>query len=337
MSPTSVDGLIRMMDTDDFIGPVNLGNPDEFTILELAEKVLRADGQPLHGSSTSPSPRTTPSAAARTSPWPKPSSAGSPRSTSTKGWSKPSPISGKSSGAAHEALRRHPRLQRKEYDPRALATGSGGRPSAWRKRSSSWTTFPTDGTRGTSGRPRPARDQGLFHAKNMGKGSALRTGFSEATGDIVLVQDADLEYDPGRIPALLAPILDGRADVVYGSRFLGGPHRVLFFWHSVGNRFLTAFSNIVTNLNLTDMETCYKVFRRDVLRKLRPQVTPFRIRARGHGQGRQAQVPDLRSPHLLRRPGLCRRQEDRLGRTAWRPFGISYGSSSFLDFPALPL
>jgi len=128
--------------------------------------------------------------------------------------------------------------------------------------------FSTDGTRevlGGLGRP---DIKVLFHAKNMGKGSALRTGFSEATGDIVLIQDADLEYDPADYPGLLAPILDGRADVVYGSRFLGGPHRVLFFWHSVGNRFLTALSNVVTNLNLTDMETCYKVFRGDVLRKL---------------------------------------------------------------------
>jgi glycosyltransferase involved in cell wall biosynthesis len=128
--------------------------------------------------------------------------------------------------------------------------------------------FSTDGTRevlGGIGRP---DIKVLFHAKNMGKGSALTTGFSQATGDIVLVQDADLEYDPAEYPGLLAPILDGRADVVYGSRFLGGPHRVLFFWHSVGNRFLTSLSNVVTNLNLTDMETCYKVFRGDVLRKL---------------------------------------------------------------------
>jgi len=108
----------------------------------------------------------------------------------------------------------------------------------------------------------------LFQPKNMGKGAALKAGFAAATGDIILVQDADLEYDPAEYPALLAPILDGRADVVYGSRFLSGPHRVLLFWHSIGNKILTAFANMVANLNLTDMETCYKVFRGDVLRKL---------------------------------------------------------------------
>ena len=108
----------------------------------------------------------------------------------------------------------------------------------------------------------------LFHEKNRGKGAALRTGFKEVTGDIVVIQDADMEYDPGEYPRLLEPILDGRADVVYGSRFLGGPHRVLFFWHYAGNRILTLFSNMLTNLNLTDMETCYKVFRADVIRGL---------------------------------------------------------------------
>ena len=105
----------------------------------------------------------------------------------------------------------------------------------------------------------------FYHDRNKGKGAALRTGFSSVSGDIVIIQDGDLEYDPQEYNKLLGPILDGRADVVYGSRFLGGPHRVLFFWHYVGNKFLTLLSNTLTNLNLTDMETCYKAFKKSVI------------------------------------------------------------------------
>ena len=115
----------------------------------------------------------------------------------------------------------------------------------------------------------PLVHQILFHKVNQGKGAALRTGIQAATGDIVLIQDADLEYDPQEYPNLVEPILRNKADVVYGSRFMGSqPHRVLYFWHSVGNMVLTILSNMFTNLNLTDMETCYKVFRREIIQSI---------------------------------------------------------------------
>lgn len=112
---------------------------------------------------------------------------------------------------------------------------------------------------------------------NQGKGAAIRTAMAMSTGDIVLVQDADLEYDPGDWPVLLEPILDGRADASFGSRFLGGPHRVLYYWHSVGNTLLTTYSNMMTNLNLTDMETCYKAMRGELARSLVPSLTSNRF------------------------------------------------------------
>lgn len=135
----------------------------------------------------------------------------------------------------------------------------------------------------------------IFHKQNSGKGGALKTGFAKTTGDVVLIQDADLEYDPNEYPLLLEPILSDRADVVYGSRFLGGrPHRVVYYWHSVMNSFLTTFSNMMTNINLTDMETCYKVFRSDIIRKITPDLKSQRFGFEPEITAKLSKIKDIR-------------------------------------------
>ncbi|MDB4944208.1 MAG: glycosyltransferase family 2 protein [Labilithrix sp.] len=168
----------------------------------------------------------------------------------------------------------------------------------------------------------------FYQDRNRGKGAALRRGFEEAEGGIIIVQDADLEYDPCDIPTVVKPILDGDADVVYGSRFLGGPHRVLYFWHSVGNAMLTTASNMITDLNLTDMETCYKAFRAEVLKDItlkedrfgfEPEVTvkmarrgdvrvyevPITYKGRTYAEGKKIGLKDaFRAVYCLARYGF---------------------------------
>lgn len=137
--------------------------------------------------------------------------------------------------------------------------------------------FSTDGTRDILSQIEKSNNVKVFyHDRNQGKGAALRTGFEKVSGGIVIIQDADLEYDPQEYPKLIKPILDGKADVVYGSRFMGGePHRVFYFWHLVGNKILTLLSNMFTNLSLTDMETCFKVFKKDILEKITIEENRF--------------------------------------------------------------
>ncbi|MEX2558344.1 MAG: glycosyltransferase family 2 protein [Pirellulales bacterium] len=134
----------------------------------------------------------------------------------------------------------------------------------------------------------------VLHERNQGKGAALRTGFQQASGDVVIVQDADLEYDPHEFEKLIQPIVEGQADVVFGSRFTGDNQRVLYFWHSVGNKLLTLFSNAMTNLNLTDMETCYKAFRREVIQRIAPTLREQRFGIEPEITAKVASLPGIR-------------------------------------------
>ena len=162
----------------------------------------------------------------------------------------------------------------------------------------------------------------IFHAHNQGKGAALRTGFAAATGTVVIVQDADLEYDPAEFVKLIQPIVENQADVVFGSRFAGDNQRVLYFWHYVGNRVLTLLSNMMTNLNLSDMETCYKAFRREIIQKIAPTLRKNRFGIEPELTAKIASiknVPHSRAADQLRGPHVRRGQEDHLARRVPRP------------------
>jgi glycosyltransferase involved in cell wall biosynthesis len=153
----------------------------------------------------------------------------------------------------------------------------------------------TDGTRELLEKYRDDADVTLvFHATNQGKGAALKTGFTRAAGDVVVIQDADLEYDPADYSRLLQPIVEDQADAVYGTRFTGGSHRVLYFWHSAGNRLLTLLSNVRTNLNLTDIETCYKMFRRELIEQIAPTLRERRFGIEPELTAKVARIPGVR-------------------------------------------
>ena len=213
--------------------------------------------------------------------------------------------------ATGPALRGNPRLQRSGLGRAAHPERGSHSPRPRDHRHRRWLLGrdPRGSSNPRFGRPdRPA----LVHDRNRGKGAALRTGFERVSGDIVAIQDADLEYDPLDLPTLIGPILEGRADAVYGSRFYGGPHRVFFFWHMMGNRFLTLLSNMLTDLSLSDMETCYKLIRTDLLRTLRLSANRFGFEPEVTARLAQAGARIYELPDQLPRTLLRRGQEDRL-------------------------
>ena len=189
----------------------------------------------------------------------------------------------------------------------------------------------TDGTRDVLKKYEGQENiQVLYHEHNKGKGAALRTGFSKAQGDIIIIQDADLEYDPVDYGILLAPILDGRADVVYGSRFQGGTHRVLFFWHYLGNKFLTTLSNMFTNLNLTDMETGYKVFTKKVNDTLTFKCDRFGFEPEFTAKVSKINSGSMKSPsHTV--VETIQKERKSHGKTASPPSGIFVNIDSLID------
>ena len=170
----------------------------------------------------------------------------------------------------------------------------------------------------------------IYHSRNQGKGAALRTGFTHATVDIIIIQDADLEYDPKDYGAPLEPILDGRADVVYGSRFIGGPHRVMFYWHYVGNKLLTTLSNMFTNLNLTDMETGYKVFSKKVIDSITLKCNRFGFEPEITNKIAKKISGSTRSRSRTA-DGTIQKVKKLPGRMEWRLCGSSSNSGSSID------